>query len=1457
MSVDVTSLVIKVSSQGIDQAANSLTKLTQAANAAEKVGVKVENSTKRVAQAQKESSSAIDTLMAKFQKQADLLGANTAQTNAYQASMKNATAVEREMAAMLGAEVDAYKRLSASQVEAYRQKQTMQKRDIELQSQAARTYASAQSEAIRINAALDASYKRAAASASILARQQAAANAKGQALNQAGFRAEEYKKLSQAQSEALRMNAALDASNKRLEMDRLAAIQMDKARSYKILSDAQAEAIRMNNALDASQKRLAADTHRQQQIRNANAMKEASGAARGLSGSLGALWLTYGNFAGMAVGLGIGVALKGIVMVGKDVEHTLEGIRVRGEESIKSIDAMRDSLLNLGKGVYGPKEVANAFEILTLAGLRADQSLLAINDALNLATVGGTTIAKAAEALVGTGTALGYTAEGYSRVADVISKTAAVSIASVESISETFKQASAVGKLYGVTLVDLGVQTAALSNLLVRGSAAGTAIKNFYSVLSNESDKVTRGLKMLNLTISDLRTPDGQFRSFTEIMLKLRGGLNVVDGETVKVTSGFNSLSAAAQKTAQRLLTNERSNRLFTESLSLVRQEGVQTGTALEDMVKKIDESYGYAALGAAAMALTINSQLKSVKNTLDVSLVKAFQEVQPQISLVATALRNAFSSSEFNSGVKSLASAVADFTVFLVDNANTIWNVVRALLAFKAAMMLFGLLTTVAGGIVTITTAVREMTLALGLARGAAIAFQLSLGLVGIALVAGAALFTLWATAKSEATTSDQARASLNYLDDFKGKLDEESKRMRIQIGLMKEGKTANEAYTQSLRDQQLEVVRKQSTDAVIAQQKLLDAAKQELAAKPELPQFGRGDKLTFVPNSAAIKKVADAQEAFNRVAKESREKVKGVTDSMNEQVSAAKELANLSDAAAKKTREIPTGDGEAPIKDDKARSNDMYSARLKSIEGEIEAGKRGLAMIESSANSKYKAGLISEFDQIDAISKARVEKLTKDVSLYQKMLDTAAPKNRNAVQAAIGNKQAAAEDLLDQEKQRRQEEYSVALARMQDENYNNHYKQLVLQGRNEEAAVEKSKRLYENKIKTEEQTLVASLQDMMTATGPQADELKVKVDALAQHLAAMKGEAAALTSKGKMDDTELATQKMLESVRTQIVGINAAVPKGGLFAGIAADKSIAAIRENAIPELERLYAIQKKLAESPDAAPDAMKNLAKTGEELQKLREKSGGVDAWTGAQESIRKYAASATDAGTLIGDAMTNAFKGAEDALTTFIMTGKINFRSLASSIVADLARIQAKQMLMSISGGDSGGGGIFGSLLKMGISSLAGAFGGAAMGTFGVSAGVLPTTNASVNGNLDWMSGIKGFADGGSPPLGQISMVGEEGPELFVPKSAGTIIPNHALQGPMQNGSNGSSDQPTNYTIVNQTTGRIDEVKEQRLNGNERALIIKETLSAVASSLYDANSNVSKGIKNNHNIQRVR
>jgi len=62
--------------------------------------------------------------------------------------------------------------------------------------------------------------------------------------------------------------------------------------------------------------------------------------------------------------------------------------------------------------------------------------------------------------------------------------------------------------------------------------------------------------------------------------------------------------------------------------------------------------------------------------------------------------------------------------------------------------------------------------------------------------------------------------------------------------------------------------------------------------------------------------------------------------------------------------------------------------------------------------------------------------------------------------------------------------------------------------------------------------------------------------------------------------------------------------------------------------------------------------------------------------------------------------------------------------------------------------------------------------------------ITPETNVFEGFDRGPASGVtmKKFANGGRPPVGRPSLVGERGPELFVPNSAGTIIPNHQLGG---------------------------------------------------------------------------
>jgi phage-related minor tail protein len=112
-----------------------------------------------------------------------------------------------------------------------------------------------------------------------------------------------------------------------------------------------------------------------------------------------------------------------------------------------------------------------------------------------------------------------------------------------------------------------------------------------------------------------------------------------------------------------------------------------------------------------------------------------------------------------------------------------------------------------------------------------------------------------------------------------------------------------------------------------------------------------------------------------------------------------------------------------------------------------------------------------------------------------------------------------------------------------------------------------------------------------------------------------------------------------------------------------------------------------------------------------------------------------------------------FGNMEKALEDFVKNGKFAFNDFAKSIIQDLMliemKLQATAMLKAML---KGAGGFFSGLFGGGDPLM-----GMGEGKY-----------------------IPGYADGGFVPANQLSVVGENGPELFLSGSSGTIIPNSAL-----------------------------------------------------------------------------
>jgi lambda family phage tail tape measure protein len=79
--------------------------------------------------------------------------------------------------------------------------------------------------------------------------------------------------------------------------------------------------------------------------------------------------------------------------------------------------------------------------------------------------------------------------------------------------------------------------------------------------------------------------------------------------------------------------------------------------------------------------------------------------------------------------------------------------------------------------------------------------------------------------------------------------------------------------------------------------------------------------------------------------------------------------------------------------------------------------------------------------------------------------------------------------------------------------------------------------------------------------------------------------------------------------------------------------------------------------------------------------------------GVTRGLRDYATEATNAASHAEQVMNNAFQGMEDALVQFVQTGKLDFRSLVDSIMADLTRMAIREGITGpLAGLLSGGGG---------------------------------------------------------------------------------------------------------------------------------------------------------------------
>ena len=172
-------------------------------------------------------------------------------------------------------------------------------------------------------------------------------------------------------------------------------------------------------------------------------------------------------------------------------------------------------------------------------------------------------------------------------------------------------------------------------------------------------------------------------------------------------------------------------------------------------------------------------------------------------------------------------------------------------------------------------------------------------------------------------------------------------------------------------------------------------------------------------------------------------------------------------------------------------------------------------------------------------------------------------------------------------------------------------------------------------------------------------------------------------------------------QAVFGEIVGIiNSAITAFKQFMGIGLENAIAKA-ETAVAKAQKNFDRVSGLDDSPrnrNLKAQALNQLAiaqgqlndlkaeenrLTEEGIQKEEEKTQkGMSAYDSLKAGMQSYLNSIKDVNKQIQDATVAAFKGMEDALVNFVMTGKLNFADLTRSILADIARIAIRQAIIA-------------------------------------------------------------------------------------------------------------------------------------------------------------------------------
>lgn len=281
-----------------------------------------------------------------------------------------------------------------------------------------------------------------------------------------------------------------------------------------------------------------------------------------------------------------------------------KGLDLATQDGIDTLEQLKATARGIGAVTeFSATQAAGGLEFLAMAGFNAGQAMAALPGVVDLATAAEVDLARAtdiaSDALGAFGLMTEDTAQltmNLARVNDVLAKTTTTANTDMEALFEAVQKGAPAFTAAGQSIETFSTLTGVMANSGVKGSEAGTSLRNVMLRLSDPTAEAAKVMEKLGIEAQDQQ---GNFRDVIDILGDFETGLDGMG--TAQRTAALSTVFGARAVTGINLLLQE-----GTDGLRTYRESLIDSAGASKTMADVIRGSIGnqLASLQSAAIEL-------------------------------------------------------------------------------------------------------------------------------------------------------------------------------------------------------------------------------------------------------------------------------------------------------------------------------------------------------------------------------------------------------------------------------------------------------------------------------------------------------------------------------------------------------------------------------------------------------------------------------------------------------------------------------------------------------------------------------------------------------------------------------------------------------------------------------------------------------------------------------------